>query len=57
MDKKLTMVWRSNRVEYGKPAGTTLGTYSTYEEAQKKYEAVKAEHGGNYIYMGTTQTK
>lgn len=44
-------------VEYGKPAGTTLGTYSTYEEAQKKYEAVKAEHGGNYIYMGTTQTK
>lgn len=37
-------------VEYGKPAGTTLGTYSTYEEAQKKYEAVKAEHGGNYIY-------
>lgn len=43
--------------EYGKPAGTTLGTYSTYEEAQKKYEAVKAEHGGNYIYMGTTQTK
>ena len=44
-------------VEFGKPAGTTLGTYSTYEEAQKKYEAVKAEHGGNYIYMGTTQTK
>lgn len=43
--------------EYGKPAGTTLGTYSTYEEAQKKYNEVKAQHGGNYIYMGTTQTK
>ena len=43
--------------EYGKPAGTTLGTYDTYEEAQKKYNAVKAEHGENYIYMGTTQTK
>lgn len=42
--------------EYGKPAGTTLGTYSTYEEAQKKYNEVKAQHGG-YIYMGTTQTK
>lgn len=36
--------------EYGKPAGTTLGTYSTYEEAQKKYNEVKAEHGGKYIY-------
>lgn len=36
--------------EYGKPAGKTLGTFSTYEEAQKKYEAVKAEHGGKYIY-------
>lgn len=44
-------------VEYGKPAGTTLGTYSTYEEAQKKYNEVKTQHGGNYIYMGTTQTK
>lgn len=44
-------------VEYGKPAGTTLGTYSTYEEAQKKYNEVKAQHGENYIYMGTTQTK
>ena len=43
-------------VEQGKPAGTTLGTYSTYEEAQKKYNEVKAQHGG-YIYMGTTQTK
>lgn len=44
-------------VEYGKPAGTTLGTYSTYEEAQKKYKEVKAQQGGNYIYMGTAQTK
>lgn len=38
-------------LEQGKPAGTTLGMYDTYEAAQKKYEAVKAEHGGNYIYM------
>ena len=44
-------------IEYGKPAGTTLGTYSTYEEAKKKYNEVKEQHGGNYIYMGTTQTK
>lgn len=44
-------------VEQGKPAGTTLGTYDTYEEAQKKYNEVKTAHGGNYIYMGTTQTK
>lgn len=43
--------------EYGKPEANVLGTFSTYEDAQKKYEAVKAEHGGNYIYMGTTQTK
>ena len=43
--------------EQGKPAGTKLGTYSTYEEAQEKYNEVKAQHGGNYIYMGTTQTK
>lgn len=42
--------------EYGKPAANVLGTYSTYEEAQQRYNAVKAEHGG-YIYMGTTQTK
>ena len=38
--------------EYNKPAGTTLGpTYSTYEEAQKGYKEVKAQHEGNYIYM------
>lgn len=36
--------------ELGKPPATVFGPYSTYEEAQKKYEAVKAEHGGNYIY-------
>lgn len=44
-------------VEFGKPEGTTLGTYRTYEEAQKKYKEVKAQQGGNYIYMGTAQTK
>lgn len=38
-------------VEQGKPAGTTLGTYDTYEEAQKKYNEVKTAHGGKYIYM------
>ena len=36
-------------LEHRKPAGTTLGEYSTYEEAQKKYKEVKAQHGG-YIY-------
>ena len=44
-------------VEYGKPEGTTLGEYSTYEDAKKKYNEVKAQHGGNYIYTGTMQTK
>ena len=43
--------------EYGKPPANVLGTYGTYEEAQKKYNEVKTAHGGNYIYMGTTQTK
>ena len=43
--------------EFGKPAGKTLGTFKTYEEAQKKYNEVKAQQGGNYIYMGTAQTK
>lgn len=37
-------------VEQGKPAGKTLGTYSTYEDAQKGYNEFKAQHGGNYIY-------
>lgn len=43
-------------VEFGKPAGTTLGTYKTYQEAQQKYNEVKEQHGGKYIYMGTTGT-
>ena len=42
--------------EQGKPAGTTLGTYSTYEAAQQRYNEVKKAQGG-YIYMGTAQTK
>lgn len=37
-------------VEYGKPEGKTLDTFSTYEDAQKKYKEVKAQHDGNYIY-------
>lgn len=44
-------------VEYGKPEGRTLGTFITYEEAQKKYKEVKAQQNGNYIYTGTAQTK
>lgn len=43
--------------EFGKPPANVLGTYGTYEEAQKKYNEVKAAHEGKYIYMGTTQTK
>ena len=43
-------------VEYHKPEGKTLGTFSTYEEAQKKYNEVKTAQKG-YIYMGTAQTK
>lgn len=44
--------------KYGKPAGKTLGTYDTYEAAQKGYEYFKQQkHDGNYIYMGTTQTE
>lgn len=42
--------------EYGKPAGKTLYTCSTYEEAKEKYNEVKTQQGG-YIYMGTMQTK
>lgn len=37
-------------VEFNKPAGKTLCEYGTYEEAQKKYEEVKAQHDGKYIY-------
>lgn len=36
--------------EHHKPAGKTLGEYRTYEEAQKKYNEVKAQHGDKYIY-------
>lgn len=36
--------------EYGKPAGEKIESFSTYEEAQKRYKELKAEHGGNYIY-------
>lgn len=43
--------------EFGKPPATVFGPFNTYEEAQKKYKEVKAQHGGNYIYTGTTQTK
>lgn len=42
--------------EHNKPAGTTLGTYDTYEAAQQRYNEVKKAQGG-YIYMGTAQTK
>lgn len=42
--------------EYGKPAGKTLYTCSTYEEAKEKYNEVKTQQGG-YIYIGTMQTK
>lgn len=42
--------------EHNKPAGTTLGTYETYEAAQQRYNEVKKAKGG-YIYMGTAQTK
>ncbi len=34
--------------EYGKPAGTTLGTYDTYEDAQKGYKEFKTKLGGYY---------
>lgn len=43
--------------EHYKPAGTTLGTYDTYEKAQEAYNEVKKAQGGKYIYMGTAQTK
>lgn len=36
--------------EYGKPPANVSGPFSTYEDAKKRYEAVKAEHGGKYIY-------
>ena len=36
--------------EQGKPPATVFGPFSTYEEAQKKYNEVKAAHDGKYIY-------
>ena len=36
--------------EYQKPPANVLGTYGTYEEAQKKYNEVKTKHEGKYIY-------
>lgn len=36
--------------ELGKPPATVFGPYSTYEEAQKKYNEVKTAHEGKYIY-------
>ena len=36
--------------EFGKPPATVIGTYSTYEEAQKAYNDLKDKNGG-YIYM------
>ena len=62
--KQIGRDWKFNHnalaqapAELGKPPATVIGTYSTYEEAQKKYNEVKTAHGGKYIYMGTTQTK
>ena len=43
-------------VEHHKPKGNVLGTYSTYEAAQQRYNEVKNAQKG-YIYMGTAQTK
>lgn len=43
--------------EFGKPPATVFGPFITYEEAQKKYNEVKAAHEEKYIYRGTTQTK
>ncbi len=42
--------------EYDKPKGNVLGSYSTYEEAQQRYNEVKTAQKG-YIYTGTAQTK
>ena len=42
--------------EYGKPKGNVLGSYSTYEAAQQRYNEVKTAQKG-YIYTGTAQTK
>ena len=42
--------------EYQKPPANVLGSYSTYEEAQQRYNEVKTAQKG-YIYTGTAQTK
>ena len=44
------------KYEYGKPEGNVLGSYSTYEAAQQRYNEVKTAQKG-YIYTGTAQTK
>ena len=36
--------------EYGKPPATVIGTFDTYEQAKIKYNEVKKQHEGNYIY-------
>lgn len=38
-------------VEYGKPAGTTLGpSYSTYAEAQQAYEQAKKDNNNSVVF-------
>ena len=36
--------------EYGKPPATVIDTFDTYEQAKIKYNEVKKQHEGNYIY-------
>ena len=36
--------------EYSKPASDIVGTYSTYDDAQKAYEEAKEKNGGSYIF-------
>lgn len=36
--------------EWNKPAGTVVGSYDTYREAQKAYEQAKANNGGSVIF-------
>lgn len=36
--------------EYGKPPATVIGTFDTYDQAKIKYNEVKKQHEGNYIY-------
>ena len=37
-------------VEYGKPAGTTLATCSTYAEAQQAYEKAKKDNNNSVVF-------